>query len=145
MKSLCGADCSSCPSNKHCKGCEASDCKPFGKKCFVAQYIKAGGIDSYKAFKNSLLSEINNLLTALDIPNADALYELSGEFVNLPYTLPSGDNVQFLDNQKIYLGCQIELADMGVCYGVVADAGFILVCSYSVDGSQPELIAYIKR
>lgn len=145
MESLCGANCEACPSNKICKGCEATDCKPFGKKCFVAEYIKTSGIESYKAFKNNLLVEINSLLGTLGIPNADALYELSGEFVNLPYTLPSGNNVQFLDNQKIYLGAQIEFADMGICYGVVADANFILVSSYSANGSQPELVAYKKR
>lgn len=145
MKSLCGADCSNCPSNKICKGCEATDCKPFGKKCFVAEYIKTGGMENYKAFKNSLLDEINELLTTLDVPNTDALYELSGEFVNLPYILPSGGSVQFLDNQRIYLGRQIEVADLGICYGVVADTSFILVCSYSVDGSEPELVAYKKR
>ena len=38
-----------------------------------------------------------------------------------------------------------EFADMGVCYGVAADAGFILICSYSVNGSEPELILYKKR
>lgn len=145
MKSLCGANCEVCQSNKTCKGCEATDCKPFGKKCFVAEYIKTSGIESYKAFKNNLLIEINSLLGTLGIPNADALYELSGEFVNLPYTLPSGNNVQFLDDQKIYLGAQIEFADMGICYGVVADASFILVSSYSANGSQPELIVYKKR
>ncbi len=51
----------------------------------------------------------------------------------------------FLDDTKIYLGSQIEFADIGVCYGVAADTGFILLCSYSVNGSEPELIAYRKR
>lgn len=98
-----------------------------------------------KHSKNNLLVEINSFLGTLGIPNADALYELSGEFVNLPYTLPSGNNVQFLDDQKIYLGAQIEFADMSICYGVVADANFILVSNYSANGSQPELVAYKKR
>lgn len=138
MKSLCGADCASCPSNKNCKGCES-------KKCFVADYIKTGGLENYKIFKNNLLCEINNLLVALGIPKAESLYELCGEFVNLPYMLPSGECVPFLDNQKIYLGTQIEFAQMGICYGVVADTNFILVCSYSVNGSEPELITYKKR
>jgi hypothetical protein len=50
-----------------------------------------------------------------------------------------------LDDRKIYLGCQIEFAGLGVCYGVVADTGFILVCSYSVNGSEPEMVLYKKR
>lgn len=44
-----------------------------------------------------------------------------------------------LDDKKIYLGCQIEFGDMGVCYGAVADTDFILICSYSVNGSQRDL------
>lgn len=145
MKALCGADCSACPSNKICKGCEATNCMPFGKKCIAAQYIKAGGIESYREFKGLLLNEINELLSVLGVPRADALYELAGEFVNLEYMLPSGKAVKFLDDRKIYLGCQIEFADLGICYGVVADTGFILVCSYSVNGSEPELLIYKKR
>lgn len=144
-KSLCGADCSACPSNELCKGCEATDCKPFGKKCFVADYINTGGLEGYRDFKSNLLNEINALLDTLEIPKADTLYELCGEFVNLEYTIPSGENVKFLDDQKIYLGCQIEFAEMSICYGVVADNSFVLVCSYSVDGSEPELITYKRR
>ena len=48
------------------------------------------------------------------------------------WTVRSGG---FLDPGKVYLGTQIEFAEIGVCYGVVADTSFILVCSYSVDGS----------
>ena len=92
-----------------------------------------------------MLSEVNDLLKANNIPEADKLYELAGSFVNLPYPLPNGKVVQMLDDKNVYLGAQIEFADMGICYGVVADTTFILVCSYSVDGSQPELIAYKKR
>lgn len=145
MKSVCGADCSECPSNKLCKGCVASDCKPFGKACIASQYIKVGGMDAYDEFKSMLLAEINNYLSIMGIPKAKGLCELAGEFVNLPYMLPSGETVKMLDDRKIYLGTQIEFADLGVCYGVVADADFILVCSYSVNGSEPELLLYKKR
>lgn len=91
------------------------------------------------------MGEVNELLKANDIPPAENLCELAGSFVDLPYVLPSGAYVKFLDPKKVYLGTQIAFADMGICYGVVADTTFILVCSYSVDGSQPELIAYKKR
>ena len=73
------------------------------------------------------------------------MYELPGRFVDLAYPLPSGKTVQLLDGTRVYLGCQIEFADLGICYGVVADTGFILICSYSVNGSEPELIVYQKR
>ena len=57
----------------------------------------------------------------------------------------TGGAVKFLDDKKIYLGTQIAFADRGVCYGVVADTTFILICRYSLDGSAPELVAYRKR
>ena len=128
-----------------CRGCAATRGRPFGGACIAAEYIKTGGADRYAEFKKKLLHEINALLRANGIPEADGLYELPGRFVDLAYPLPSGKKVTFLDETRVYLGCQIEFADLGICYGVVADAGFILICSYSVNGSEPELIVYQKR
>ena len=95
--------------------------------------------------KEKLKNEINELLTVLELPNADDFFELKGEFVNLEYTLPNGKKAKLLSDNNIYLGTQIEFADMGICYGVVADLDFILICSYSVNGTEPELICYKKR
>ncbi|MCR4890167.1 MAG: DUF3795 domain-containing protein [Ruminococcus sp.] len=145
MSSICGANCGKCAFRDNCRGCKATCGKPFGGTCIAAEYIKIGGKEKYAEFKKILLDEINALLEANGIPKADKLHELSGAFVNLEYPVPSGKTVKFLDDTKVYLGTQIEFADMGVCYGVVADTTFILICSYSVDGSEPELIAYKKR
>ena len=145
MGTICGADCNKCPFGENCRGCEATCGKPFGGSCIAAEYIKIGGKEKYAEFKKILLGEVNTLLAANDIPPAESLNELPGSFVNLAYPLPSGEAVKLLDDTKVYLGTQIEFADMGVCYGVVADTAFILVCSYSVDGSEPELIAYKRR
>lgn len=145
MNNFCGADCSKCDFNQNCKGCCETCGKPFGGSCVAAEYIKTGGKDAYIQFKQSLLNELNNLLTFNELPLADNLYELAGSFVNLAYRLPSGETVKMLDDSKIYLGCQIECAELGVCYGVVADMDFILVCSYTADGSNPELLIYKKR
>ena len=141
---ICGANCDGCQFKESCRGCAATGGKPFGGTCVAAEYIKAGGKEQYALFKKQLLTKVNALLQANAIPEADALYELPGRFVNLAYPIPSGKAVKFLDDTKVYLGCQIEFADMGVCYGVVADTTFILVCAYSVNGSEPELIAYQK-
>lgn len=145
MSTICGADCNKCPFGENCCGCEATCGKPFGGTCIAAEYIKTGGKEKYDEFKQILLKEINALLEANDLPPAESLNELPGSFVNLPYPVPSGKTVKLLDDTKVYLGAQIEFADMGICYGVVADTSFILVCSYSVDGSLPELIAYKRR
>lgn len=145
MDTICGANCTGCGFKDDCKGCAETCGKPFGGTCAAAEYIKFGGRESYTQFKKQLLGEVNELLSSCGIPTAEELCELPGAFVDLPYPLPSGDKVRFLDGKKVYLGTQIEFADMGVCYGVVADTSFILVCSYSVDGSESELIAYKKR
>ena len=91
------------------------------------------------------MDEINALLAAHGISAIDGLFELVGEYVNLEYPMPSGEKVKLLNDKNIYLGAQIEFADLGICYGVVADTGFILICNYSVNGSEPELIVYQKR
>lgn len=145
MNSYCQADCENCNSKKTCKGCVVTGGKPFGEACLAAEYIKLGGTEAYRAFKQTLLNEINALLQSADVPPAEALYELKGEFVNLSYPLPNGESVRFLDDNKIYLGSQIEFADRGICYGVVADTGFILICRYSVNGSLPELVMFKRR
>ena len=142
---ICGADCGACQNQETCPGCAETGGSPFGGRCVAAEYIKFGGMEQYKVFREQLLGEINALLRARDLPAAEALYELPGAWVNLAYPLPSGETVRLLNDKNIYLGCQIEFADLGVCYGVAADDGFILLCSYSVSGSEPELIVYQKR
>lgn len=145
MKNYCGADCENCKFRKECKGCCETCGSPFGGKCIAAEYIKVGGIDAYKQFKEKIKEEINALLKAEMLPAADDLFELAGSFVNLEFMLPSGKKTAFLDDRNIYLGAQIEAAVPGVCYGVIADATFILICSYGEGGSDPELILYKKR
>ncbi|MDO4460319.1 MAG: DUF3795 domain-containing protein [Clostridia bacterium] len=145
MSTICGANCDNCGFKDSCKGCVETCGMPFGGKCIAAEYIKAGGKEAYHEFKIKLISEINGLLDNLGIADTEALYELPGSFVNLEYALDNGTSVKFLDDKRIYLGCQIEFEEMGVCYGVVADTNFILVCSYSMNGSDPELLMYKKR
>ena len=145
METICGANCAACSFKENCRGCKATCGRPFGGTCVAAEYIKAGGLEAYRTFKQTLLDEVNALLKANDIPAADSLSELPGAFVNLPYPLPNGKTTRLLDDGKIYLGTQIEIAGIGTCYGVVADVRFILICSYSVDGSMPELITYQRR
>ena len=145
MNTICGANCKECSFRENCCGCQETGGKPFGGACVAAEYIKLGGKDKYAEFKETLLDEINALLKQNGIPQAEKLYEIPGAFVNLAYPIPNGKEVQFLDDKKIYLATQIEFADLGVCYGVIADASFILVCRYSVNGSEPELIFYKKR
>lgn len=145
MASLCGANCEECAFKAQCRGCVETCGSPFGGKCVAAEYIKKEGREKYAEFKKELLSEINALLTANGIPQAGALYELTGSYVDLAYPLPSGETVRFLDEKNIYLGAQIEAPGSEACYGVVADGSFILICSYHDNGADPTLLLFKKR
>lgn len=69
------------------------------------------------------------------VPNTDTLKLLSKEF-----------NVKFLDDEKTYLGNQLECEFGGDRYfGVLADMDFILISTYEAEGTNPELVMYKKR
>lgn len=150
MKSICGCECRGCPFNesKKCAGCSATNGCPFGTECFIAKYIKIGGIQNYNSFKAELVKEFNEL----DIPGMPKIKELTplnGSFVNLEYILPNNKKVKFLNDNDIYLGTQVECEfndDKVIkCYGLVANPSFLLVSEYGENGSSPELIIYKKR
>ena len=74
------------------------------------------------------------------------LNALVRKYVNLEYTLPNGEKVKFLDDQKTYLGNQMESEFGGdKCFGILASMDFILVCTYETEGENPELLIYKKR
>ena len=55
-------------------------------------------------------------------------------------------NAKFLDDQKTYLGNQLESEFGGErCFGILADMDFILICTYEEQGKNPELVLYKKR
>ena len=150
MESLCGADCTNCGygKNNNCKGCKNTDGCPFGKQCFIAKYILTGGKDNYEIFKSQLIDEINQL-DIPGMPKIEKLTPINGVYVNLTYRLPNGEQVQFLDNDDIYLGTTEESkfnnGEIIRCFGVVANMDFILICEYGPNGDNPELIIYKKR
>ena len=150
MTSICGADCENCGfgKNKGCRGCHVANGCPFGKKCFVADYIKLGGMDAYSRFVNQLISEIN----AFDIPGMpkiNELFPINGQFVNLIYTFPNGKKEKILDDGGIYLAnrveCEYNDGTFARFFGVAADTDFIAVSEYGPNGADPELILYKKR
>ena len=144
-KSICGANCAECYMNKKCNGCTDTNGCPFGTQCFIAKYINISGVEKYQEFKQKLIDEVN----ALKIPGmliVNELYALVGSYVNLEYALPNGQAVKLLDDNSIYLGCQIECEFGGDrCFGVVAGMDFIAVCTYKENGTEPELLLYKKR
>ena len=104
-----------------------------------------GDHGAFEAFKRQLIDEINSL-SIPGLPRVEQLNALVGSYVNLAYPLPGGARVKFLNDGTTYLGNQLE-SELGGdrCFGVLANADFILVCTYAEGGSDPELVLYKKR
>ena len=109
------------------------------------RYDELSDNGQFEEFKKQLINEINDL--HIDgLSRVDKLNALVGKYVNLEYTLSNGRKVKFLDDQKTYLGNQLEPEFGGDrCFGVLADMDFIMVCTYEKDGENPELMIYKKR
>lgn len=109
------------------------------------KYEQLGDNGEFEEFKKQLIEEINNLHIE-GMPKLEKLNALVGSYVNLGYTLPSGAKVKFLNDNTTYLGNQLESELVeGLCFGVLANMDFILVCTYEAEGKNPELILYKKR
>ena len=81
---------------------------------FVAERNK-----DFPFLKRQLIDEINDIgVEGLALADLNLL---TGSYVNLPYPLANGSTVQFLKDNDIYLGNQVEQADSDRCYGVVAN------------------------
>ena len=105
--------------------------------------LSCGG--QFEAFKKQLVDEINALHIE-GMPRLEKLNALGGSYANLIYRLPNGTYAQFLDDGITYLGNQLESEMVeGLCFGVLANMDFILICTYEADGANPELLLYKKR
>ncbi|MBR6033748.1 MAG: DUF3795 domain-containing protein [Clostridia bacterium] len=150
MESICGANCNGCKygENNNCKGCAKTKGCPFDRQCFVAKYILTGGKENYELFKKKLIDEINDL-NIEGMPKINELMPLNGSFVNLNYPLPNGQHTQFLYDNDIYLGNQVECefndGKAARCFGILANMEFILISEYGPNGTDPEIVIYKKR
>ena len=138
MKTYCGENCcKECYRLQECGGCEKCQGHPFGGSC-VAERNK-----DFTSLRQLLIDEINDLgIEGLALSDLNLL---TGSYVNLSYPLANGSAVQFLKDDDIYLGNQVEQADSERCYGIVANEDFILVCEYGCNGSDPEIVLYKRR
>ena len=109
------------------------------------RYDELSDKGQFDEFKRKLMQEINDLHIE-GLPKVEKLNALVGEYVNLEYRLPNGTKVKFLDDEKTYLGNQLESEFGGDrCFGVIASMDFILVATYEAGGKNPELVVYKKR
>lgn len=140
MSSLCGIDCAACELGGACAGCLETGGRPFGADCVLAPYCRAGE-GALRAFQEQLIAAFN----ALQIPDMEevtALNALRGSFINLEYTLPSGQTVKFWNDNGIYLGNQLHKRGSDRCYGIAADSAHLLVSEYGCGGSGAEVIVW---
>ena len=93
--------------------------------------------------KQELIKKFNDLKIP-DMAEVTELHELKGDYINLEYALPSGQNIKLWDDKKIYYGAEICKKDSNRCYGLTADENFLLVCEYGENGSDAEIIVFKK-
>ena len=109
------------------------------------RYEELSDHGEFEDFKKKLIEEITDLHIE-GMPRVETLNALVGKYVNLEYRLPGGVMAKFLDDRTTYLGNQLESEiKEGLCFGVLANMDFILVCTYEKDGENPELLLYKKR
>lgn len=136
-------------SKKNARAVPKQRAVPLGGECIAAEYIKAGGMEHFLAFKKQLIEEFNGL--GIDgMPEITELYELCGIHVNLEYPLPSGEKVKLLKDTDVYLGIQVEClhakgSKNGRCYGLVAGMDFLLVSEYGENGTEPDVVVFKRR
>lgn len=153
MKTICGLNCDECPGKDTCPGCEEIG---GGGKCVIYACASSHAgeadtgcgacryFDGPCAMKEQLLREFN-ALGIEDLPEVTDLCALPGHYINLEYTLPSGQKVKLWDDKRVYLGYQLEKAGSDRCYGLTADENNLLVCEYGCNGSDPEIVVYRRR
>ena len=109
------------------------------------KFGQSGENGRFEQFKLQLIEEFNDLAIE-GMPKVERLIALVGKDINLEYSFPSGCAIKFLNDEKTYLGNQLERISGGDRYfGIVADMSFLLVCSYEKGGKNPELLLYKKR
>jgi hypothetical protein len=91
--------------------------------------------------KEALIRAFNELKVP-DMEPVSQLYELKGSFINLEYTLPSGQTVKLWNDEKTYYGAELCKRGSDRCYGLAAGDGYLLVCEYGEKGSDAEIVAF---
>lgn len=132
------------------ENCSEAQARSYMKKLlpkldYWKRYGELSDKGQFDEFKRKLMQEINDLHIE-GLPKVEKLNALVGKYVNLEYRLPNGTKVKFLDDEKTYLGNQLEAEFGGErCFGVIASMDFILVATYEAGGENPEVVIYKKR
>lgn len=154
IRSICGIDCNECELKNNCEGCIETKGHPFQGGCIIAACCQnKGHVNCDKCqdppckLKARLIIEFNALSKALGIEDMEEVTDLNalkGSYINLTYKFPSGQFAQIWEDEKIYLGSQMDKKNSDRCYGLAADEKYLLICEYGADGQDAEIIAYRK-
>lgn len=151
MTSICGLDCGQCQMKDSCAGCVETAGRPFkgAGQCPLFICCREKGQENCGqcevcGTKERLIGEFN-ALGIPDMPKVTGLNTLPGAYVNLQYVLPGGQEVKFWQDDRVYLGNQLEKLGSDRCYGLLADESYLLVCEYGKDGKDAEIILFKKR
>jgi len=113
------------------------------KKVLNNKERKVFNMEKLLNLKTKIIEEFNSLgIEGLKLTDLNLL---SGSYINLEYTLTNGQKVKLLEDDKMYLGNQVEIEGKERCYGVAADENYLLVCEYGCNGSDPEIVIYKRR
>lgn len=93
--------------------------------------------------KEQLINEFN-ALNIHDMDKVSDLNELPGEFINLQYRLPSGQDIKIWNDSKTYWGNELCKKNSERCYGLAAGDGYLMVCEYGEAGKDAELVILKK-
>lgn len=113
------------------------------KKVLNNKERKVSNMEKLLNLKTKIIEEFNSL--GIEGLHLTDLNLLEGSYINLEYTLPNGQKVKLLEDDKMYLGNQVEIDGKERCYGVAADENYLLVCEYGCNGSDPEIVIYKRR
>lgn len=112
---------------------------------FWQRYAELGGQEGFEQFKQQIANEFNALHIE-GLPPVDELNVLTGSYINLEYTLPTGVKTKLLNDHATYLGNQLPCIFGGSrCFGLAASMQFLMVCTYESNGENPELVLYKRR
>ncbi|MDO5521840.1 MAG: DUF3795 domain-containing protein [bacterium] len=148
---ICGVDCTKCSLKDSCGGCVETKGHPFHGECIVAKCCLDSGyencsscLDMQCKLKEQIISEFN-ALGIKELPEVESLIQVKGSFLNIEYTLPNGQVVKMLEDDKIYLANQICKPDSDRYFGLAADENILFVSEYGEGGLDGEIILYKKR
>lgn len=126
---------------KYCKSC-------YSEGDFTMDFWRSHGEsdakEGFEEFKAQIVREFNDLRIE-GLPKVESLNVLDGDYINLEYRFPGGNNAKFLDDRQTYLGNQLKSEFGGRYFGLTANMDFLLVCTYAENGENPELVIYKKR